>query len=688
MKGIAGFIIRQKKLIVTVFLIIAALCTFLMTKVSVNYNMADYLPEDGQSTGALLLLKQEFPQDLPNARVMLTDVTLMEVLKYKESIAAVQGVTYVLWLDDVISLKEPIEMADPDTVGEYYKDHNALLSIAIAEGKELTVTDSIRELIGDRNALAGDAVNIATTQKLSVSETINATLILIPLIIIILLLSTSSWIEPLLFLGAIGISVLLNMGSNLLLGEVSFMTQAISPILQMAVSLDYAIFLLHSFEDCRRETEDIKEAMHLAIKRSSSSIMASAATTMFGFLALMFMEFRIGADLGLNLLKGIIFSYISVMVFLPALTLSCYKLMDKTRHKKILPEFKDISKYVRKLRLPCLILVAVILVPSFLAQKNSSFIYGAGSISLTSRGGMDEVEISTKFGQSTPIVILVPRGYPSRELLLSEELRELDHVQQVISYATMVGPEVPADFLREEITEQFYSANYSRMIVYTDTAEEGDTAFSVVEQVQGMARNYYGDAARTCGQSVTLYDMKNVVTEDTRKVNFIAVVAIALVLLFIFRSVSIPLLLLLTIETAIWVNLAIPYFQGNSLCYIGYLVINTVQLGATVDYAILLTDNYRRNRMNRNKREAIQYSLKESFTSILVSAVILSSAGFCIGLISTNPIVSELGMLLGRGTVLSMAMVILFLPQLLVMTDPIIEKTTLRANFYKEAKNI
>lgn len=686
MKGIAECIIRHKKIVVILFLSIATLCSYLMTKVSVNYNMADYLPEDAQSTGALALMKQEFPQDVANARIMLYDVTLPETLEYKERIATIEGVTTVLWLDDVISLKEPIEMADPELVAEYYKDNTALLSVSIAAGYESTAADSIRELIGDPNALAGNAANMATSQKLSVSESLHATLIAVPLVFLILLLSTSSWIEPLLFLGAIGISVLLNMGSNILLGEVSFMTQAISPILQMAVSLDYAIFLLHSFEYYRKETEDIGEAMRLAMKRSFTSIMASAATTLFGFLALIFMEFGIGADLGLNLLKGIVFSYISVMVFLPALTLSCYKQVDKTRHKKILPEFKGIGKVVVKLKIPCLILVAIILVPCFLAQNNSSFIYGTGSITQASRAGKDEEKISARFGQSTAIVLMVPKGDPAKELALCNELAALDHVQQIISYATVIGPEIPADFLDETVTGQFYSEQYSRMILYTDTAEEGDTAFSVVEQVQKKAGDYYGDAARTCGHSVTLYDMKNVVSGDTAKVNVIAVLAIAFVLLFTFRSVSIPVLLLLTIETAIWINLAIPYFTGNPLCYIGFLVINTVQLGATVDYAILLTDNYRRNRKAMPKMDAMKYSLQESFPSILVSAVILSLAGFCLGLTSTNPIVSELGMLLGRGTVLSMAMVVLFLPQLLLLMDPVIKKTTLHANFYKEVE--
>jgi predicted RND superfamily exporter protein len=646
--------------------------------------MVDYLPVNAQSTIALNVMEDEFTQSVPNARVMLKNVSLQKALEFKEELQEIEGVTEVLWLDDVINLKEPIEMADPDTVEGYYKGNTALLSVTLADGTEVAATDAIYELIGEENALAGNAVNIATAQKLSASESMGAFLILVPLILLILLLSTSSWIEPLFFLLTIGFSVLINMGTNAMFGEVSFMTQSISPILQMAVSLDYAIFLLHSFEDYRKKTEDVKEAMQLAMRRAFPSIIASAATTLFGFVALLFMKFSIGSDLGRNLIKGIILSFISVMVFLPALTLFCYHWIDRTRHKEIIPNFRQIGKLIVKLKIPVLVLVFVIILPSFLAQRKTDFMYGTGSVSLGSRSGQDEVKISEEFGTSTAIVLLVPKGNSAKEKLLSEDLKQIHHVNQVISYATMVGITIPEDFLDTTITNQFYSKNYTRIILYTDTKEEGETAFSVVEKVQNKAKEYYGDTVYSCGQSVTLYDMKNVVSTDTNKVNLIAILAIALVLLLTFRSISLPILLLVTIETAIWINLSTPYFIGNSLCYIGYLVINTVQLGATVDYAILLTDNYRRSRIDLPKMEAIKNTLGESFHSILISATILSSAGFCLGLTSSNFIVSELGMLLGRGTLLSMAMVVIVLPQLLLLFDSIIKKTTLRANFYKE----
>jgi uncharacterized protein len=682
MDFLSKHIINHKKLVVSIFVAAALICAVLMTFVSVNYNMVDYLPEDAQSTRALAIMDEEFDEAVPNARVMLNNVTLTEALEYKEQLKKIKGITDVMWLDDVIDLKEPIEMADTAVVENYYKDNTALISVSIMEGHEVAATNAIYQLIGEDNAVSGQAVNMATAQKLSASESLGAVAILVPLIFLILLLSTSSWIDPVLFLLTIGLSVLINMGSNVFFGEVSFMTQSISPILQMAVSLDYAIFLLHSFEDFRKQTDDKSEAMRLAMKRAFPAIFASAATTLFGFMALTFMKFRIGSDLGINLVKGIILSYVSVMIFLPALILICYKMIDKTRHRMLIPSFKGIGKRIQKLRIPCLLLALLLLVPSFLAQGSNSFIYGSGSISPNSRSGQDDIKINDKFGKSTAIVILVPKGDTANELLLCRELEKMDHITGVVSYATMVGATIPNDYLDKDITGQFYSENYARIVVYTDTAEEGEEAFQVVEAVQNKSHVYY-ETVYTCGQSVNLYDMKNVVTEDNNIVNLIAVIAIALVLLFTFRSLSIPLILLFTIEMAIWINLSVPYFYGNSLCYIGFLVINTVQLGATVDYAILITENYRRNRKQMTKKEAINTTLGENFISVLVSATILSSAGFCLAYTSSNPIVAELGMLLGRGTMLSMSLVVLVLPAMLLLFDKIIEKTTLKADFYK-----
>jgi predicted RND superfamily exporter protein len=515
---------------------------------------------------------------------------------------------------------------------------------------------------------------------------LNAVAILLPIFLLILILSTTSWIEPLLFLAAIGISILINMGMSLFLGRISFITNSVSPILQLACTLDYAIFLLHSFSDNRKKYPDVAEAMRHAVRESMSTIAASAATTLFGFLALVFMKFGIGSDLGLNLAKGIVLSFISVMVFLPALTLLVYKAVDRTRHRELMPSFQNVNRVLSRIAVPMVILVALLVVPSFLGQRQTSFTYGNSIASVNTRNERDRQAIEAVFGKSTVVALLVPRGDVVKERDLSHDIGQLDHVTAVVSYADQVGTALPPAFLDAGVVERFYSANHARIIVYTDTPQEGDVAFQTVESIQAAARTHYGDAALSVGPSASLLDMKNVVKTDNMMVNAVAVIAIFLILLITFRSLALPFFLLLTIETAIWINLSIPYFTGSPINFIGYLVICTVQLGATVDYAILLTTRYLVHRKQKPKREAIHAALGENFRSILVSGSTLAAAGFTLYATSSNPAISGLGLLLGRGTLLSVLMVTCFLPGMLVLFDKSIHRTTYKASFFGLAK--
>jgi predicted RND superfamily exporter protein len=684
MQSVSGFIFRHKKAVLILVAAAAVVCAVLSVAVPVNYSFSDYLPENAPSTKALSVLADEFDDAVPNARVMLRDVTIQQALEYKEKLKAIDGVSDVLWLDDAVDIKLPLETADTETVESYYKNGSALISLTIRSGGEVQVTEAIYELIGPQNALSGHAVDVAAAQNMTGSETRTATLILLPVIILILLVSTESWLEPILYLGAVGVSVLINMGTNIFFGEISFVTNAVSPILQLAVSMDYAIFLLRSFEEYRKQTDDIQKAMGMAMKRAFSAIAASAATTVFGFLALVFMKFGIGADLGIVLFKGVVLSFLSVMFFLPALTLCVYRLLDRTKHRTILPEFRRMGGVVSKVRIPALVLVLLLLVPSYLAQGKNDFTYGLGFLGTESRSVRDKIAVNAEFGESNAVVLLVPKDSAAKEKLLSDDLKALPHVTGVVSYASLVGPEIPPEYLDAEVTGRFYSENYGRIIVYTDTADEGTDAFNTVELVRETAAGYYGDGVLSCGQSVIMYDMKNVIEKDNTLVNMIAIIAILLVLFVTFRSLTLPFLLTVTIEAAIWINLAFPYFTGNPLCYIGYLILNTVQLGATVDYAILLTTHYTANRRTMGRKEALKTTMREVFGSILVSGVILSLSGFALSFTSSNLIVSDLGLLLGRGTIMSMVLVVFFLPAALTLLDRLIAKTTLRADFLKE----
>lgn len=684
MDGLTRGITRHKKLVIAIFLVATVISAVLILGVSVNYDLTDYLPEDSESTIALDLMYEEFGSGVPNTRVMVRNLTLTGAVETKVKIAQAPGVTGVMWLDDTQDMSTPIELMDSATVEQYWHDGTALYQVTIEEGRESEAVAALYEMLGSDVAISGNSANTASMQNLVVSEVVGAASILIPIIIIILLLTTTSWISPVLFLLTIGVAVLINMGTNVVFGEISFVTQSVSPILQLAVSLDYAIFLLNSFGRHRQEVDISETAMRLAIKESFSSIAASAATTLFGFMALMFMRFGIGSDLGLNLMKGIVLSYVSVMVFLPALALASVKLLDKTSHRPIIHTGKRLGRALVKVRIPALILVLIAVIPCYLAQTRADFLYGNGTPDTRTDYGRDTVAINEEFGESNALVLLVPRGDPGAEAKMAEELAGIDHVTSVLSYAGTVGA-VPEGFLDESIVSQFYSDGYARIIMYTDTSEEGDEAFAVVEQVRATADKYYSESW-LCGQSANLYDMRDVVTADSTLVNWIAIGFIFLTLLVTFKSATLPFILLFVIEAAIWINLSVPYFADQPLVYIGYLVINTVQLGATIDYAILMTNGYTANRRTMGKREAVVATLNTNFESVLTSGVILTAAGLCLGFVSSLQVVAELGILLARGTVLSMAMVVLALPALLMLFDPLTARLTWKAGFIDTAK--
>lgn len=649
--------------------------------------MTDYLPSNAPSTTTLQLMDEQFDQAMINTQVMVQDVSLQEALTMKQNIANIDGITDVMWLDDVIDLTVPLAFYDQEIVETYYKDNHALFSFAIESGAEVEGTDELYELIGDDNAIIGEALSTATQQKMAFSETMLAASLLIPIIIIILIISTNSWMEPVFFLTAIGVSIVINLGTNIFLGEISFVTQSVAPILQLAVSLDYAIFLLHSFSDYRQAGKEPEEAMHLAIKRSFPAIAASASTTFFGFIALSFMQFEIGSDLGFNLVKGILLSFITVIVFLPALTLLLYKWIDKTKHRPFVPPFRRIGSFVMKLKFPALIIVAIIIVPAFLAQSKTDFIYGIGEQPETSRIGIDEAKVESVFGKQGEIVFLLPKGDIVREQMLINDLKTLPFVKTVVGYAENVSPLIPPAFLEEKELSSFFSEEFSRIIVYTRLASEGNATFTAIDTMYEVVEQYY-DTFHPLGESITLYDIKNVVLKDNTLVNILTVATIALVLLITFRSISLPIILLLTIQASVWINLSVPYFTDVSLVFVGYLIVSTVQLAATVDYAILLTVEYLANRKQMGPVQAIIKTMNEKVFAILISASILSSVGFILAVSSSNQIVSSIGLLLGRGALLAFVMVLFLLPAILVVFDRFIEKTTFKPWFFTASKKV
>ncbi|MDD7593197.1 MAG: MMPL family transporter [Peptoniphilaceae bacterium] len=680
MKTIAERIPTHRRLILVFFLVLTLVSAYAASHVVVNNNMADYLPADAPSTEALRVMGEEFPITLPNARVAYPVSSVGEALILKSNIEALPGVTQVLWLDDVIDVQKPLEQADPKTVQTYYQNGMALFQVT---ADDINAQESVAALRGvaPDGVLTGEIVELANAQKSVQSEVYSIVLKVVPIVFMILLLSTKSFLDPVLFLVTIGVSVLLNMGSNLILGEVSFITQAVSGVLQLAVSMDYAIFLLNRYNANRLEGMTNEEAMVSAVRTSSTAISSSAATTFFGFLALLFMQFRLGADLGIVMAKGIVCSFITVLFFLPALILTCQKPLDRLSHRPLLPDFEIFGRLAYKGRLVFLLLALVVAVPSFLASQRNKFIYGMGNYPEGSVVAHDEAVITEHFGEMQQLVLMVPRGDLVKEQKLQVDLEEIPTIDAVVSYVSMADAAIPQEIAAtNEGMKQLVSENYSQFILSAAMPTEGDVAFETVRQVDEAAGRYY-DSFHLTGYPAVTDDMRKTVQQDNSIVNGLAILTIALTILLAFRSLSLPILLVLTIEIAIWLNLSVPYFSGNSLSYIGYLIISTVQLGATVDYAILYSQHYLDLRERLGRRDAVVEASRQTVPSLLPPALILTSAGTVLSLTSSIAIVSELGTVLARGALLSLGMVVFVLPGLLALCDRFIQKTTRGLHF-------
>lgn len=678
MERLVNGILKYKKSILVFFILATVISLFTSSMVNINYNIMDYLPEEAPSTKALDVMNEEYDKGAANVRVVLKDVSIVDALKYKEKIKKVDGVDDIQWLDDVVNIKEPLELQNQDTIESWYKNNEALFSITVNEDKEESAINEIGEIIGENGMISGSAVNIVFAQETTEKELIKMMVILIPIILIILFLTTSSWFEPVLFLSTIGIAIIINSGTNLILGEISFVTKAAGSILQLAVSMDYSIFLLHRFSEFRNEGLAVKEAMKEAILKSVSSILSSGLTTVVGFAALIVMKFKIGPDMGFVMLKAICLSLISVLVLLPVLALYCYKLIDKTQHKSFMPKFNKFAKVSYKFRHISIILFLLLLIPCFLAQQNNSFSYGASEIysDESTKIGHDTAAINKEFGKTNPLVLMVPKGDLVSERALCDELENIDKITSITSYAETVGITIPTEYVPDDTLSQLISDNYSRFIIVANVKVEGDETFALIDEIRNLAYKYYDDSYYFLGESVNTLDLKETIEDDNKKVNAISIIAIMIILLLTFKSLSLPIILVLVIEFSIWSNLTFNYFIGNDVFYIAYLIISSIQLGATIDYAILFTNRYIENRETMNKKEATQATISTTTVSILTSASILATAGIILGEISTNSIIAQLGILVGRGAILSLILVLFVLPALLMLLDKLIAKTT------------
>lgn len=680
---LADFVIRFRKPIIAVFAVLAVIGVLGSLTLRINYDMADYLPAEANSTIAMDEMENSFNESMPNATVMVKVADVTEAQNVKADLLDVDGVSDVSWLDDVADAHIPLETLDPDTVETYYKDGYALYSVTIDSGSETAAVNALVDYVGEEGAVTGNAVDQANSQNLAAEQSVSAGAIIGPLLIIIMVLATRSWIEPFIYLIAVGVSILISLGMAGMLGELSYVSQSVIPLLQLAVALDYAVFLSAAYTNRRKETDDCKAAMKQAMVDSSKPIVASVLVAIFAFAALTFMDFGIGADMGWALVRGVIASYLCVVALVPALTITCDSLIQRTMHRRFLPSFETLGRFLVKFRAPALILVAVIAVPCFLAQANNDFIYGNGDPTEGSRIAQDTAKIESVFGDDTTIALLVPSGNVAAEAELANDIEAMPGVKSVTSYTTEVGEQIPPAYLGDA-ADSFYAGNWTRIIVDTAAGAEGEAAFSLVEQVRSAADARYGEGATLmCGESPNMYDMAQTVHADGERVDLITIVAILVVLMLVFRSLILPFIAVATIKVAIFINMAIPYFLGAELSYIGYLVVSVVIMGSAIDYGILLIDHYLAERKYLPKIEAMKAALPRAIPAMIVSALILAVAGLALGFASSEPLVKALGMLLGRGAIIAFVISVTFLPALLLLCDRLIPKLSLGLSFRK-----
>lgn len=689
---LARLIIRRRGLIESVFAVGCLFSLLAMFFVNVNYDLTEYLPDDAESSIGIDVMEQEFGYP-GTARVMIKDVSLYEAKQYKDKLEAVDGVDQVLWCDSAVNIYSGEDFIDEEEIRDYYKDGCAVMDVTFVESDDSDRTsraiDEMEKITGEKGRFTGMAVQNKSLESTMEKEMSRILVVAVVMILTVLCITTSAWTEPILFLFVMGVAVLLNKGTNIFIGTISFMTDNVAIILQLATSMDYAIFLLDAFSRERENGVSDEEAIVTAIEEAINSIFASSLTTVVGFLALVFMKFTIGFDLGLVLAKGIVFSLLTVVFFMPAMILKFAKWNDKTRHRSFLPPFQKFSRRAYHMRYVTLAVMLLLTPFAYVAQGMNDYLYGNSSVGAAEGTAVYESneEITEIFGRSNMLLALYPNTSPVTEAALTEDIEALPYVKSVTSMANTLPDGVPEEFLPESMTEQLHTEDACRMLIYIRTKEESDLAFQCTDEIRRILESYYPEGSYLVGQTPSTQDIKTTITADNIKVNALSLAGVFLVVMASFRSLIIPVVVMIPIEVAIFYNMAVPYLTGDSLVYMGYIIVSSIQLGATVDYSILLTNNYQKARRTMTKSEACMTAIARSCPSILTSGSIITLAGYIVHFISTTAAIGDLGHLIGRGGLFSMILVLTALPALLAMADGwIVEKKWRAAAKARQAK--
>ena len=672
---------RVPILIITLLLMIPAV--FGMAGTRINYDMLDYLPDDFDTTIGQAELTKDFGKGAFSL-IVVEDMSDKDVKKLCERIEGVEHVDSVLWYSTLADITVPKELLPDRIYNEFNTDHSTMLAVFFDSATSADVTmDAIREIrsmAGKQCFVSGMSALVTDLKDLCEKEEPIYVGLAVAFATLAMLILLDSWLAPFVFLASIGMMILLNLGTNYFFGEISYITKALAAVLQLAVTMDYSIFLWHSYNEKRALCGDPEEAMAQAIRETLASVVGSSVTTVAGFAALCFMTFTLGLDLGIVMAKGVVLGVIGCVTVLPSLILLLDKPLEKTKHKSLIPDMGRLSKRLVKI-FPVFIAVFLLLIPPAYygyRKTNAEVYYDMGQcLPEDIEYVIANSKLSEDFNIASTHMVLLDSGledYRVRSMI--NEMEEVDGVKYVLGLESVIGSRVPEDIIPEKLRSVLESDKYELLLINSEYKVASDAVNAQVESLNAILKKYDG-SGMLIGEAPCMKDMIETTDRDFKVVNAVSILAIFIIIALVEKSITLPFLLIAVIELAIFINLGLPHYLGQSLPFIAPICISTIQLGATVDYAILMTTRYKSERIAGNaKRESVSTALSASIPSILVSGFGLFAATYGVAVYSDIDIISSMCTLMARGAIISMMCVVFILPALLMLCDRLICRTT------------
>ncbi len=671
---------RVAILVLGFLLLIPSLLGFLKTRV--NYDILYYLPDNIDTMKGQDILMDEFGKGA-FAMEVVEGMTTKEAAEVKEKIEQVDGVADVIWYDSILDTSVPVD-ALPDELKEVFQKEDATLMAIFFD--DTTSADSTMEAIEEiRNVtnkqcyLSSMSAIVTDIKNLSDKETPIYVLIAVILCCIVLAAAMDCWLLPVFFMLSIGMAILYNMGTNFFLGEISYITKALSAVLQLGVTMDYSIFLWNSYkENQSRFPGDKERAMAHAISNTFTSVVGSSVTTIAGFIALCFMSFTLGKDLGIVMAKGVVFGVISCVTILPSMLLIFDKAIEKSSHRSLIPSMEKLAEAITRHYKVFIVVFLVLLVPALWGYNHTDVYYNLDSTLPDYLGSVEaNKKLTDDFDMNATHMVLADADLPAKDAkAMLEEMNDVKGVKFALGLDSVLGSAIPRDMVPSELTESLKQGDWQLMLVQSEYKVATDEVNQQCTELNQIIKKY-DNSAMLIGEAPCTKDLITITDKDFKVVNAISITAVFLIIAFVFKSISLPVILVAVIEFAIFINLGIPCYTGTSLPFIASIVIGTIQLGSTVDYAILMTTRYRKERCKgREKRDSIRIALSASIGSIVVSAIGFFAATFGVGLYSDIDMISSLCTLMARGALISMLTVIFILPSMLMIFDKVINATT------------